>query len=876
MTPTLWNTKSSVHSSTVAVDHGSVSMLANGGYVATWTENSKMYFQLYDGHGEKVGGAVDTGASSINAASFARVQAIDTDGGFAISWVSSTKNVVTQKFDLGGAPQGPAITVVTGSDKLTSQISAAPDGGWATVYVEKVGNADSVKLKTYSVDGTETVSVDIPAVGATAPSVAWLGTNTYGVIYKTSASATQFSFSTVVGSTVTNAVAKIPATKAQIISLLGNDGLPNGKFVVLAENGNVGVDAYTYVDSDTVTHVAIGGAKLDSGAPSYMGGTALYDGGYAVVYNEKTTTDVNGNIFVKVVDSGGNVSDPLLIGSAVGVEDTPAISEMADGRLAVTWHNNTVGAGFTETVIVDARTAGVDVFGTSHNDIYVGTKFEDVLSGVGGDDVLIGGDGADDMRGGEGTDTASFQYAIGSVTANLKTKVGTEGEAAGDTYDGIENLLGSKSDDTLTGDDGVNKLDGGAGNDVLTGGAGADALVGGSGIDTASYAGAAAAVVVDLANNKGTGGDAEGDTFSGIENLIGTDLADTLTGDAQVNVITGGGGDDIISGGAGADVLIGGAGNDTYTVDNAGDQVTEAADGGVDTVITSVNFALGPYIENLTGTGSTGLVLTGNSLDNVIMGTSGNDTIVGGVGADTMKGGDGNDTYYADNIGDVVIDTGGVDTVIVSGSASITNYSTIENVVVGGSGGNVSGNDAANTLTGNGSANALWGFGGNDTLIGLGGNDSLNGGNDNDLLRGGDGNDALNGDAGNDTLYGGTGIDILNGGTGKDIFVFDSKLNNKTNLDKVVDFKPVDDTIYLENAIFTALGKKGSLSKPAKLDAAKFYVGAKAHDGDDRVIYNKKTGFLYYDKDGNGGGAQVEIAVLKNKAALTKADFLII
>jgi Ca2+-binding RTX toxin-like protein len=153
-----------------------------------------------------------------------------------------------------------------------------------------------------------------------------------------------------------------------------------------------------------------------------------------------------------------------------------------------------------------------------------------------------------------------------------------------------------------------------------------------------------------------------------------------------------------------------------------------------------------------------------------------------------------------------------------------------------------------------------------DSLVGTAGRDSIKG-----LA----GNDGLVGNTGNDTLYGGAGKDVLNGGDGQDVFVFDSKPNKKTNLDKIADFKVVDDSIWLENKIFTKLGKKGSEAAPAQLKKS-FFALENAKDKDDYVIYSKKTGKLYFDVDGSGSKAAVEIATLSKKLAMTYKDFFVI
>ena len=106
-------------------------------------------------------------------------------------------------------------------------------------------------------------------------------------------------------------------------------------------------------------------------------------------------------------------------------------------------------------------------------------------------------------------------------------------------------------------------LTGDAGDNTLAGGAGADTLIGGSGTDTADYSASASAVTVDLATNINTGGDAQGDSLTGIENITGSAYNDVLFGDAGANVISGGAGNDVFAGGAGADTIIGGSGTDT-------------------------------------------------------------------------------------------------------------------------------------------------------------------------------------------------------------------------------------------------------------------------------------------------------------------------
>jgi len=144
-----------------------------------------------------------------------------------------------------------------------------------------------------------------------------------------------------------------------------------------------------------------------------------------------------------------------------------------------------------------------------------------------------------------------------------------------------------------------------------------------------------------------------------------------------------------------------------------------------------------------------------------------------------------------------------------------------------------------------------------------------------DRIVGGGAADVLSGGAGSDILFGRLGKDILRGDGGRDIFVFDTKPNRKTNVDTIKDFSVKDDSIWLDNAVFTKIGK-GTPETPVKLKAGLFHIGKAAHDRDDRIVYDKTTGKLFYDEDGTGRKAAVEIAILKKNLKMNAADFFVI
>ena len=476
--------------------------------------------------------------------------------------------------------------------------------------------------------------------------------------------------------------------------------------------GGGGGDTASYAASD-------GGVDVDLSAGTGHGGHAEGDtlAGVENLVGSNHADTLAGDGGGNVLDGG--LGDDVLIGnggadSLIGGAGADTASYAgSDAAVTVNLLTGTHGGGHAAG---DTLSGIENLAGSDHGDTLTGDTGGNTLDGAAGDDVLIGWSGADSLMGGDGADTASYAGSDAGVTVNLLTGVHGGGHAAGDTLSGIEHLTGSGHGDTLTGDGGGNVLDGAAGDDVLTGGSGADSLVGGDGNDTASYIGSDAAVHVDLATGLGAGGHAGGDTLGGIENLIGSDHGDTLTGDAGANTLDGGDGDDVLTGGSGGNSLVGGGGSDTASY--AGSDAAVAVNlqsgtgggghAGADTL---------DGIEHLTGSDH-GDTLTGDTGGNVLDGGDGDDVLDGGGGGDSLVGGGGDDTAsYAAS--DAAVDVNLLSGTHSGGHAAGDTLSGIEHV---------SGSGHGDTLTGDTGGNVLDGAAGDDVLIGWSGADSLIGG----------------------------------------------------------------------------------------------------------------------------------------------------
>ena len=433
----------------------------------------------------------------------------------------------------------------------------------------------------------------------------------------------------------------------------------------------------------------------------------------------------------------------------------------------------------------------------------------------------------------------------------------------------IENATGGSGDDTIIGNSSSNYLDGGAGNDLLMGGQGDDHYTVDSSSDVIieyfefgqdrieSY------VTWTLGNNVEdltlVGESEINGTGNLLQNTInGNDANNILNGDGGADNLYGGGGNDTLNGGSGNDTLIGGLGDDTYVVNTKFDTATEASDEGTDTIQSTISLSIPVNVENLILLGSaitangnsSNNVITGNSLNNNLNGGSGadnlyggegNDTLNGGLGIDRLEGGNGNDIYIVGDSADRVVESLNAGTDTIQSTKSFTIPANVENLIlIGNFNTNGAGNSLDNVITGNNLNNNLRGGGGRDTL---------NGGIGNDILEGGTGNDILNGGVGNDTLVGGTGLDI---------FLFDTVLDEVSNVDTLIDFNIAQDKIRLDVDIFSALSTLSNIGSGNFVSG----LGAAAEQEDDYLIFNTANSYLYYDADGSGAGAMVHFATL--------------
>ncbi|MDO8777747.1 MAG: Ig-like domain-containing protein, partial [Burkholderiaceae bacterium] len=422
----------------------------------------------------------------------------------------------------------------------------------------------------------------------------------------------------------------------------------------------------SYFDDQITLANAAGAAYGRAGNDSLTGGTA-----------DDALTGGSGNDTLR----GGagtdvaNYADELFDGGATPITGLGVTVNLATGVATDNW-------GHTDTL--DSIEL---VYGTGYADSLTGGNPANGSAATDGFEGLRGNGGNDTLDGGTGYDRADYTSSPAAVNVTLGgTASGTAQDGFGntDTLINIEDVRGSDYNDTLTGSDsgGFESFEGRAGNDTIDG-------LGGT--DRVSYQTSPAGVTVNLLSGTASDGWGGSDVLRNIENIRGSDLGDSLTGDVKDNDLEGRAGNDSLAGGDGQDSLSGGGGNDNLDGGSGNDQLR--GDAGNDTLL-------------------------GGDGNDYMNGGSGDDSLVGGIGSDTA------DYFYSDTSGPV---NANLATGVVTGGGGNDALSGIENV---------NGSDFDDVLVGDAQ---------NNTLEGRGGNDSLSGGAGSDFMRGGLGNDTLDG-----------------------------------------------------------------------------------------------------------------------------------
>jgi Ca2+-binding RTX toxin-like protein len=390
--------------------------------------------------------------------------------------------------------------------------------------------------------------------------------------------------------------------------------------------------------NDVLIGDAAGNTLVGQGGADTLNGGAGFD--YAAYYSASAgvtvslatpaanTGEAAGDTYISIEGLQGSAFNDKLVGDAN--------SNWFEGRLGADQLDGQSGFDYASysnaaAAVTASLASPATNTGEAAGDTYVsieglaGSAFNDVLTGNAGDNWLVGQGGADTLNGGAGWDYAAYFNATAGVTASLANAASNTGEAAGDTYTGIEALAGSNFNDKLVGD---------ATGNWLRGSLGADILDGQGGDDTASYSSASVGVTASLTTPSSNTGEAAGDTYISIERLGGSQFNDTLTGDAGNNWLVGE---------AGADKLDGKGGSDVAAYHNSGSGLTAS----LATPASNTGEAAGDTytsIEGLYGT-SYADTLTGNGGANWIGGNSGDDRLDGGAGNDSLDGGAGRDTF---------------------------------------------------------------------------------------------------------------------------------------------------------------------------------------------------------------------------------------
>jgi Ca2+-binding RTX toxin-like protein len=695
--------------------------LANGNILAGWFDNTfgpspgdDISAQLFDAQGNKIGGFLQLNTvSTADNEDLGDIKALP-GGGFIVAYVddqgAGADIIRLERYDAGGVVVFSTF-VAAGGVVSEPKLSVAPNGNYMLTFTRD--NAGDLNVRANIFNGaTNAATAEFDAAGNGADRFrdgesAGLSNNNFVVVTQRDVIAgTDFIEFKIVNSTGAQVVA--PTTVAANNSFNPDvAALTGGGFVVSYTRSN---DVFFRI----ATNAGALGAEVTiaSGAntQNFTKLVALKDGGFFVVWEDQTASDLIGQRYSATgVTIGGNVLIDATVGSS-----QHEVSLTSDGRILVTWFD-----GEPTMIILDPRDGTADgvINGTAAGEVITSQIVDSTVNGLGGDDTILGQGGNDILNGGAGTDTVSGGNGDDRFIV-------LEGEA-------IDNVDGGSGTDTLD----------------LSAITSRSAVInfGGQSYD-----------LVPAFNIQGQ--------MLNVENAIGTQLGDTITGTSGSQIIEGRGGNDTLSGGldndtlrggdgndtldggSGNDAMVGGIGDDTYVITAANDSATELNAEGIDTVKTSLTLTLGNHLDKLVMIGSDAINATGNNLSNTMTGNfasntltglDGSDRLDGNQGADTMIGGIGNEIYFVDNVGDVIIENFGEGTDLVRSfiDFSLAALPDVEEIELQGVAAlNATGNDGANRLVGNNGANTILGGAGADSIRGNFGADTLTGENGADVF----------------------------------------------------------------------------------------------------------------------------------------------
>ncbi|MFN0193080.1 MAG: calcium-binding protein [Aestuariivirga sp.] len=615
-------------------------------------------------------------------------------------------------------------------------------------------------------------------------------------------------------------------------------GRHTGHVVVAYENFNfatsqrdIRLHAYAPDETDTSGEVQVSATNVNAGFPDVAALKGGSTGNFVVVWQQN-----DGIAFRRYFAEATPLdASPRVIPGSLGF--VPKITALNDGGFIIAWGaiDGTEGDGSPELDIFLQRFngAGDAVGGVVHMDKPGDQGLDFSIATLSDGRVIL----TYQSETGDATNVTTLNYQF--FDPREATIFGTLGK---DNIVGREdgsNISGFDGDDKLAGRGAIDTILGGTGNDQIAGGGAGDILDGGIGtLDALDYSSSGAGVVINLALNTASGGDATGDQITNFESVIGSFFNDTLTGGAGTQRFEGRSGNDRLTGGADRDALFGGFGND---------------------------------------------VVDGGSGNDSISGDDGNDVIIDGTGSDIARGGAGDDTFLAsaDAASDTFLGDAGTDTISLAAatSATVVTFGAVPfaGTVTGGGLGTITfggieriiGGNFIDTINGGAAPEVFFGRNGNDIVNGGGSNDRIFGEIGADILNGGTGLDTISGGDGNDEIAGGAQADTLIGDAGADDFNYAAlSESGAAGRDRIIGFVHLIDDIDVSaiDAMATTGGN----------NAFTQFIGAGAFTAEGQIrAFQAGTSTIIEFNTAGANGAEMSIQLLNFTAAtLTLADFI--
>lgn len=435
--------------------------LTGGGYVLTWSNNTAVFYQIYDSSGTAVSAATRPNTVASNT-----IMAVGlSDGGFVLTWLDHSQTFPRQmwrRYNATGVAQTTEINAIptpTGGgywDATGGSIVELNNGNLALIWSARLGGTDyDMFMSVFNPSGTTVVSpvrINSTLGGPqTLPKTVRISNGNVVAVWRDegagdgSGMGIYMRIMSPTGTAVGNEIL-VNTTTTGDQTLPSIVVLVNGDFVISWSSPQDGSGFGIYAQRFNASGVALGAQTLlninTGGDQQDANLTALSDGGFFATWQSNGQDGSGWGIYGRRFDAQGNaVSGEILINtSTLNAQDLPSVTDLLNGDLIVTWRSWHSGSLQVMQKRLTATNTYMNLVGVDSSETLIAGNTADLINGAGGDDILVGNGGNDTLNGGTGRDVAQYSGNLANYNISIDDGIVQVTDLRSGTPDGVDTL----------------------------------------------------------------------------------------------------------------------------------------------------------------------------------------------------------------------------------------------------------------------------------------------------------------------------------------------------------------------------------------------------------------------------------------------------